>query len=282
MTVNGDLNLMSTAQVYSDCEKSKPHQAHELPRRNGVRPHQGSMPIVPKRRWYLPLKWMAEYVLALGLFVISIPILLVAAVLIKLTSEGPVFYLQTRVGKNGRLFRVIKLRTMINNAEGKTGPVWSTQNDPRITPLGKFLRDSHIDEFPQLINVLMGHMALVGPRPERPEIVRDLEWKISNYSDRNSVRPGITGLAQMMLPPDSDLESVRRKQAVDLYYVTEISAWLDFRILASTAWLLLSALCRGAYSMIALPASTKVESRIATIVGPDSELLVAYRNIPRK
>lgn len=239
-------------------------------------------PVVPSHQRYLPLKFLGEYILASLLFLISLPILLVAAIAIKVTSTGPVFYLQTRVGKRGKLFRVIKLRTMIQNAEGKTGPVWSSINDPRITPIGKFLRDSHIDEFPQLINVLLGQMALVGPRPERPEIVRELEWKIPNYSERSNVRPGITGLSQLKLPPDTDLDSVRRKQLFDLYYVTHVSLWLDLRILGSTAWLLLSAIGHGALSVFALPQSTAVVSKIESIVGPDSELVLAHRDLPPK
>ncbi len=171
---------------------------------------------------------------------------------------------------------------MVKNAEGKTGPVWSTKNDPRITPIGKFLRDTHIDEFPQLINVLLGQMALVGPRPERPEIVRELEWRIPNYSERTNVRPGITGLSQLKLPPDTDLDSVRRKQLFDLYYVTQVSAWLDIRILASTMWLLLRAIGRGAFSVLALPPSNKVMSSIESVVGADSELIIANRNLPPK
>jgi lipopolysaccharide/colanic/teichoic acid biosynthesis glycosyltransferase len=171
---------------------------------------------------------------------------------------------------------------MVNDAEGKSGPVWSTQDDPRVTPFGRFLRETHIDEFPQIINVLLGQMALVGPRPERPEMVQKLEWKIPNYSERTNVRPGITGLSQLKLPPDTDLESVRQKQIYDLYYVTQVSAWLDIRILASTAWLLTRALFNGALSVIALPHSAKVMSRVENVVGPDSELLMAHRELPPK
>lgn len=238
--------------------------------------------IIPRKRWYLPLKWVSEYLLAMLLFLLAIPVLVVVAIVIKATSDGPIFYLQTRVGKKGKLFRVIKLRTMVNNAEGKTGPVWSTHNDPRITPVGQFLRDSHIDEFPQLINVLLGQMALVGPRPERPEIVRELEWKIPNYSERSNLRPGITGLSQLKLPPDTDLDSVRRKQLFDLYYVSQVSAWLDIRILASTLWVLVRAIGRGAFAMFSLPPSAKVVSSIEGLVGSDSDLIIANRNLPPK
>ncbi len=283
MTANGDLELMSTTQVnYPDSNPVEQDVAHKNPRRLGYPSNGKAESVVPKRKWYLPVKWIGEYLLALVLFVISIPILIVAGLLIKATSKGPIFYLQNRIGKNEKLFRVIKLRTMVENAEGKTGAVWCTKEDPRITPIGRFLRDTHIDEFPQLINVLLGEMALVGPRPERPEMVEKLEWKIPNYNERSNVRPGITGLSQLKLPPDTDLESVRRKQIHDLYYITEISAWLDLRILGSTAWLLLRALGRGAFSLFALPPSAKVISSVETLVGPDSELLIAYQNLPPK
>lgn len=283
MTANGDFDLMSTTRVNGiDSHDSEMFPLTESAEGSLSQQSRQMNRAVPIHFWYTPLKAVCEYVLAITLFALSIPFVVVAAVLIKGTSKGPIFYRQDRVGKHGRIFRVIKLRTMVNNAESQTGPVWSTQNDHRITPIGKFLRETHIDEFPQLINVLLGQMALVGPRPERPEIVQELEWKIPNYSERTNVRPGITGLSQLKLPPDTDLESVRRKQIFDLYYVTHVSAWLDVRILASTAWLLLRAIWRGAFSLIALPPSSKVLSSVETIVGSDSELLVTHRQVPPK
>jgi lipopolysaccharide/colanic/teichoic acid biosynthesis glycosyltransferase len=226
------------------------------------------------------LKFVTEYTLALVLFLLALPIVFLAAVLIKTTSKGPIFYLQPRVGKDGKVFRVIKLRTMIDKAENATGAVWSTPDDPRITRAGRFLRDTHIDEFPQIINVLMGQMSLVGPRPERPEIVETLEWKIANYSERLNVRPGITGLSQMKLPPDTDLESVRHKQVFDLYYVANVGPWLDVRILASTGRLLACTVLQGTTSLDALPSSNKVFSSVETVLGPDSELLARQRSLP--
>ncbi len=283
MTTNGANTSMSTTRVNgTDSDFSTRFSPTNSPGKPAKRLSCSSDSVIPLTRWYLPIKWGMEYLLAAVLFLIALPILLIAALLIVCTSKGPIFYLQERVGKHGKTFRVIKLRTMVKNAEGKTGPVWSTLNDPRITPIGKFLRETHIDEFPQLINVLLGQMALMGPRPERPEIVQDLEWKIPNYSSRTNVLPGITGLSQLKLPPDSDLESVRRKQIFDLYYVTHVSAWLDIRILAGTGWLLVCALWQGAYSMISLPPSAHVISSIEGILGPDSDLLVAGRNVPPK
>jgi lipopolysaccharide/colanic/teichoic acid biosynthesis glycosyltransferase len=235
----------------------------------------GAAALRPRHRWYGPIKFVAEYLAAIVLFVLAFPILCVAAVMIKLSSRGPVFYLQTRLGLTGREYRVIKLRTMVHNAEALTGPVWAGTNDSRITPVGRFLRDTHIDEFPQLINVLLGQMSLIGPRPERPEIVQDIEWKIANYRDRLRVRPGITGLAQMNLPPDSDLESVCRKLRHDLYYIRCRSPWLDLKIFCATSWLLIKTLVRGVWRIFALPNVEKVDNQIQCIVEQDSDLVAA-------
>ncbi|MCX5704134.1 MAG: sugar transferase, partial [Candidatus Omnitrophica bacterium] len=128
----------------------------------------------------------------LGLTVVS-PILLFTAILIKLNSQGPVLYKQNRVGKNGKIFRIYKLRTMRIDAEKNTGAVWAKLNDPRITAVGRVLRKTHIDEIPQLLNVLKGEMSIVGPRPERPEIVTDLKTIIRDYEKRLQITPGITG-----------------------------------------------------------------------------------------
>ena len=125
---------------------------------------------------------------------------------------------------------------MIHNCESLTGPRWSMPGDPRITPVGWFLRRTHLDELPQLLNVLRGEMSLIGPRPERPEFVPELERELPGYTQRLAVRPGVTGLAQVQLPPDTDLDSVRRKLAHDLYYIRHVSPWLDLRLLVCTAF----------------------------------------------
>ena len=164
----------------------------------------------PLREWYLPVKHTLDFVLAVILMIATAPVTLAAGLLIRLTSRGPIFYRQVRLGKDGRPFRLVKLRTMQDNAESQTGPAWSTGNDSRVTPLGKLLRQTHIDEFPQLWNVLRGEMSLIGPRPERPEFVVRLEAAVPYYGSRMNVRPGITGLAQLRLPPDDGLESVRQ------------------------------------------------------------------------
>jgi lipopolysaccharide/colanic/teichoic acid biosynthesis glycosyltransferase len=183
---------------------------------------------------YRAFKAVFDWVAAFGLFLLAVPVLAVFGVLVKLTSRGPVFYSQVRLGKGGRPFRIYKLRTRIHNCEAASGIRWSTPGDPRVTPLGRFLRATHLGELPQLWNILKGDMGLVGPRPERPEIIARLEKDIPHYRQRLRVRPGVTGLAQLQLPPDTDLASVRRKVACDLDYIRQLGWWLDFRILACT------------------------------------------------
>jgi lipopolysaccharide/colanic/teichoic acid biosynthesis glycosyltransferase len=186
-------------------------------------------------RGYLALKAAAEFALALLLSLATLPVLLAAALIIKLTSRGPAFYSQVRLGKGGRPFTIYKLRTMIHDCESLTGPRWATCDDPRVTPVGQLLRISHIDELPQLFNVLKGDMGLIGPRPERPEFVRELERLLPGYRDRLAIRPGVTGLAQVQLSADTDVSCVRRKLACDLHYVANLGPSLDVRILLATA-----------------------------------------------
>jgi lipopolysaccharide/colanic/teichoic acid biosynthesis glycosyltransferase len=197
----------------------------------------------PRRQWYVACKTGGEWLLALVLAVLTAPLALVLAALVKITSPGPALYSQTRLGRYGKAYRIYKLRSMVHNCEVKTGPVWSLPGDRRITPLGRFMRNTHLDELPQLWNVLQGHMSLVGPRPERPEISARIEREIPNIRDRLLVRPGVTGLAQMRLPADTDLEGVRKKLAHDMYYVREISFLLDLRIAFSTAFYFAGAAC---------------------------------------
>ena len=204
--------------------------------RSGSEPDGATPPAaVPPGPWYARVKAVADFVAACCLLVPAAPLILLSALLVKLTSRGPAFYSQTRLGRGGRPFTIYKMRTMYHECEKHGGPKWSTAGDPRITPVGRFLRRTHLDELPQLWNVLRGDMSLVGPRPERPEFVPQLEWSIPHYRRRLLVRPGVTGLAQVQLPADSDLESVRRKLAYDLYYLGEMSFWLDLRILLGTA-----------------------------------------------
>ena len=186
----------------------------------------------------MPIKRSVDLVLAIVLTVLTAPLLVLAVVLVKLTSSGPAIYSQTRLGLGRRPFTIYKVRSMYHDCERLSGPKWSTDNDPRVTPCGRFLRRAHLDELPQLWNVLRGEMSLVGPRPERPEIIARLENVIPRYDQRLTILPGVTGLAQLNLPPDSDVEGVRRKLAYDLYYAHRGGLWLDLRIILSTGLLL--------------------------------------------
>ena len=154
--------------------------------------------------------------------------------LVRLTSKGPAIYRQQRVGRGGKLFTMYKLRTMRHDAESKSGPVWAKINDPRVTTIGRFLRRFHLDELPQLINVVRGEMDLIGPRPERPEFTQELARRVPRYLERNQVLPGVTGLAQINLPPDSDLKSVQEKLSLDLLYIGTATFWLDIRLFLAT------------------------------------------------
>ena len=188
---------------------------------------------------YSHFKRLVDFLLALVLIVATAPLLVLACLLIKLSSNGPMLYSQVRVGRDRRLFRIYKIRTMHQNCERFSGPQWSQENDPRVTPVGRFLRGTHLDELPQLWNVLLGDMSLIGPRPERPEFVEQLEKAIPRYAERLGVRPGISGLAQVNLPPDSDLDGVRLKLFYDLHYIENLSPSLDLRLHLSTALFML-------------------------------------------
>ena len=219
----------------------------------------GIAKIAPGQSWYLPVKRCSDCLFAALLLVLAAPVIAVGALLVKLTSRGPAFYRQVRLGKDGRPFTLFKLRTMRQDAEVGTGPVWSTENDPRITPLGHLLRRTHLDEFPQLWNVAKGEMSLVGPRPERPEFVARLDGEVPWYRERLNVRPGITGLAQLRLPADASLDSVRRKVVYDLYYVRFVTPWLDFKLLCLTAWRLFRELNRFVRRSVVLPDHAEIE-----------------------
>jgi lipopolysaccharide/colanic/teichoic acid biosynthesis glycosyltransferase len=187
-----------------------------------------------KPNWVVCSKLVGDFIVAAILLLLTWPLILLSALLVWLTSPGPVIYSQTRLGRNGKYFKIYKIRTMIHNCERFSGPRWSVLGDPRITPVGKFLRHTHLDELPQLLNVLRGEMSLIGPRPERPEFADKLAKAIPLYRCRLMVRPGVTGLAQVQLPPDTDLDGVRRKLAYDLYYIQNLSFFRDCRILLAT------------------------------------------------
>ena len=226
----------------------------ELPSRRACPPVTPPASTPPGRA-----KGVLDFVLAAVLAVLAAPLILVSAVLVKLTSRGPVIYTQQRVGLNGRVFTIYKLRTMRHNCEATSGAKWATKGDARVTPLGRFLRATHLDELPQLWNVLKGDMSLVGPRPERPEFVGQLGRQIERYAERLRVRPGVTGLAQVQLPADTDLDSVRRKLAYDLYYVERGGLWLDLRLILSTVLKVLHLPFSVARCLLAIPSGPAVE-----------------------
>lgn len=186
------------------------------------------------RARYFRHKNFVERVIGGALFVLTAPVMLIVAMLVKLTSHGPAIYRQQRLGKHGEVFEVLKFRSMYSDAEKDGKPVWSSKRDSRITPLGRFLRASHLDELPQLWNVIKGDMVLTGPRPERPKICDVLAGQIDGYYRRNAVKPGITGLAQINLPPDETLADVKRKQFLDLHYIEHAGWLLDFRMIMAT------------------------------------------------
>jgi len=186
------------------------------------------------QRTFPMAKGVLDYVAAAILLVLIGPVLLLLALLVKLTSRGPAFYCQIRVGKDGRLFRMLKLRSMYEDSEDQTGPVWAKRDDPRITPLGRFMRKTHLDELPQLLNVLGGEMSLVGPRPERPAFVEQLCGHYRHYRRRMSVKPGITGLAQVRQPYDVSLTGVKRKLALDILYIRKMCWMVELTILWGT------------------------------------------------
>lgn len=209
--------------------------------------------------WYDTLKAVVEFCVCLVMLIVAAPVILLAAALVKLTSRGPAFYTQTRLGLGGREYTIYKLRSMFHECERQSGARWSTAGDPRITPLGRWLRRTHVDELPQLWNVLRGDMSLVGPRPERPEFIPHLEEALPLYHLRRGVRPGVTGLAQVQLPPDTDLESVRRKLAYDLYYVQNTNPLLDLQLLAATAIHVVGVPYSLIGKILLLPSSEKIE-----------------------
>jgi lipopolysaccharide/colanic/teichoic acid biosynthesis glycosyltransferase len=200
------------------------------------------------------------------MLLVASPFLLLVAAAVKLeTPRAPVFFLQERVGlerrkpsrpeapgeerrsrpADGRIFKIYKFRTMIPDAEKATGPVWAAKKDPRVTQLGSLLRRLRIDEIPQLMNVVQGHMRLIGPRPERPCFVGDLSGVIPEYTGRLKVPPGITGLAQIEREYDANQDDVRKKVKYDLYYVQNKCALLDLKILIKTVEVMLRG--RGAH-----------------------------------
>lgn len=189
--------------------------------------------------WEKKIKRIMDIVISIIILIITLPIILITSIAIKFESKGPIFYKQDRSGLNGKVFKIIKFRSMKSNAEKLSGPVWSTKDDPRITKVGKFIRKVRIDEIPQMVNILKGEMSLVGPRPERPFFVEKLSEEIPFYKRRLKVRPGVTGWAQVKHKYDENVEDVKEKLRYDLFYIENMSLSNDFKILFRTVFVVL-------------------------------------------
>ena len=185
-------------------------------------------------RFHLLYKRCASIVVSIAGLIFTLPLFPFIYLAIRLSSRGPIFYRQNRVGRDGDVFDCYKFRTMRADAEADTGPTWATDDDPRITRVGKFLRKARLDEIPQLWNVLRGDMSLVGPRPERPEFVRILSQEIPYYHLRHNVRPGVTGWAQVRHKYGSSVEDAKEKLRYDLFYIKNMSIGLDLLIFFQT------------------------------------------------
>ena len=229
-------------------------RAREIPiTRDVAMPARRRSDITPRERSEPSSRALNAFIAAVTLLLL-IPVFVVIAVLIKLTSPGPILYLQTRIGLDrrrssrrgtepydrrardigGRVYEIYKFRSMYVDAETRSGAVWATKGDPRITPLGRFMRKCRIDELPQFINVLLGDMNIVGPRPERPSIFERLRSDIPDYPIRQLAKPGITGWAQINQCPDLCLDDVRRKVHYDIEYLQRQSLVEDVMIMAKT------------------------------------------------
>jgi sugar transferase (PEP-CTERM system associated) len=197
-----------------------------------------------RTRWILCAKRVIDMLVSAVGLILTLPISLITAIAIMLDSRGPIFYCQERVGENEHTFTLYKFRSMLHNAEGKTGPVWAAGEDPRVTRVGKIIRKLRIDEIPQMFNVLKGEMSFVGPRPERPFFVSKLKEKVPYYHLRFSVKPGLTGWAQISYPYGGSEEDAIEKLQYDLYYIKNVSPLFDLQILFETIKVVL--LSRGA------------------------------------
>jgi len=184
--------------------------------------------------WEKKLKRISDVVISLIILVLTLPLNIFVALAIRLDSKGPILFKQERIGMNNKNFKIYKFRSMFQDAEKNTGPVWSTKDDPRVTRVGKIMRQLRIDEIPQFFNVLKGEMSLVGPRPERSYFVEQLSLQIPYYKRRLKVRPGITGWAQVKHKYDESIEDVKVKLRYDLFYIENMSLRMDIKILART------------------------------------------------
>ena len=187
-----------------------------------------------KSTYHRVAKTLMDYFLSSIALIISLPIIALIALAIKIDSRGPIFYRQERAGRNGRVFKLLKFRSMTSDAEKETGPVWADENDERITRVGKIIRKLRLDEIPQMVNVFRGEMSFVGPRPERPHFVEPLKDEIPFYEKRLAVKPGITGWAQVEYPYGASKKDALEKLKYDLYYIKNMSVLFDLSIIFRT------------------------------------------------
>ena len=208
---------------------------------------QGQVPVedqifdaVVKAKSHVVMSWRAmikrglDVAFSVTALILGAPLLAVIAIAVKLDSKGPVFYKQIRVGRNGKFFKILKFRTMVEDAEDKSGPMWAKENDNRVTKLGSFLRRTHLDELPQFINVVKNDMSIVGPRPERPFFVELFRKEVPNYENRHTAKPGITGLAQIKRRYDESMTDVKKKLRYDVLYINKMCPLLDVKVIALT------------------------------------------------
>ena len=186
------------------------------------------------RRYFDMAKKMVDVLLGVALLTMCLPVMALCALIVKISDRGPILFVQVRVGKDGKLFRMYKMRTMRSDAEARSGAVWAGAKDDRVIPACRWMRRSHADELPQLINVIKGEMSLVGPRPERPEIMAKLQEHYPQVTRRLAVRPGITGLAQIRSGYDTTVESFYHKLCADLEYIDHRGWALELSILLRT------------------------------------------------
>jgi len=203
---------------------------------------QPLMEILPERLsfWQRLVKTIGDYLISVVVIVAGFPLWMVLSLAVIIDSRGPVFYRQERVGKGGHVYRIFKFRSMIHDAEKHSGPIWAGKNDKRITRVGNFMRKTRLDEIPQFLNVLRGEMSVVGPRPERPEFMDELRRVYPFYSKRLTIKPGITGWAQVKLEYDTSIEDVAEKLKFDFYYIENQSLFLDIEILVRTISVIVS------------------------------------------
>jgi lipopolysaccharide/colanic/teichoic acid biosynthesis glycosyltransferase len=242
----------SASEITGDPEPQHVHRHVHRPPEYRAPEYQAPEPDVSAQLWSERLNQALNFTLALLAIVLLLPILLLVALAVRLSSPGPIVYMQERVGLDrrgedpnrtnrrrradmgGQPFMIYKFRTMVVDAERESGAVWARPADPRVTPVGHFLRQYRLDELPQLVNVLKGEMNIVGPRPERPQIFARLRGEIAEYPLRQRAKPGITGLAQISHQYDQSIDDVRAKVGYDLEYIRRQSALEDLRIMAKT------------------------------------------------